>query len=475
MSSALLKIALFAALVLGCISLLFLAHARPGYFNNAAYLSGFIFLQVLIAAVGNFRRWFAVLLVLSFVFAGTDLPLGEGWTTARWLVLAVGTAVGFVIFMRSRKHHFGAFHLLALFCVLAAFVSAIISYYPSVAFLKALSLLLLFLYSASGGRVTILGREKNFYKGLLLGCEITVLVTAISYLVLHHETWGNPNSLGLVMGTATAPLLLWGVLISETRPLRWRRTFFLVLCLTLLIVSNSRAGMLSCAVALAAMCIALRQRKIMIQGLAGVLVVIAVTAIFAPSKLVQFTSQSTETLLYKGQRQAGILGSRRSPWQQTMDVIQAHPWFGSGFGTSPSGSETMKVQITSSTTETAREHGSSYLAILEWVGLLGVTPFYALLMFLLITVARVFAWMRRTGNKYHPVVPLAAVVLAGLVHAGFEDWLFAVGYYLCVFYWPLAFSFIDLAPPRLSETVAATPHWTLPRIGERVGAVAPTR
>jgi len=472
MSSALLKIGLFAAFVLGCMSLLFFAHARPGYFNNVANLSGFIFLQILLAAVWNFRRWFAVLLPLSFVFAGTDLPVGAGWTSARWLVLAVGAVFGFVLFMRSRTYHFGAFHLLALFCVLAAFVSAIVSYYPSVSFLKALSLLLLFLYSASGGRLTVLGRERNFYRGLLVACEITVVVTAISYLVLHHEAWGNPNSLGLVMGTAVAPLLLWGVLISETRPGRWRRTFFLVLCLALLILSNSRAGMLSCAVSLAAMCIALRQRKIMMQGMAAVLVLIAVTAIFAPSKLMEFTSQSTETLLYKGQRQAGILGSRRSPWQQTMDVIQAHPWFGSGFGTSPSGSQTMKVQITSSTTETAREHGSSYLAILEWVGLLGVAPFYALLLFLLIRVGRVFAWMRRTGNKYHPAVPLAAVMLAGLIHAGFEDWLFAVGYYLCVFYWPLAFSLIDLAPPRVSEAVSEVQHWTWPRIGDRVGALA---
>jgi hypothetical protein len=30
----------------------------------------------------------------------------------------------------------------------------------------------------------------------------------------------------------------------------------------------------------------------------------------------------------------------------------------------------------------------------------------------------------------------------------FEDWLFAVGYYLCVFFWSCAFALVDLAPPR---------------------------
>jgi len=54
--------------------------------------------------------------------------------------------------------------------------------------------------------------------------------------------------------------------------------------------------------------------------------------------------------------------------------------------------------------------------------------------------------MRRTRNPYHPCIPFALVVLAGLVHACFEDWLFAVGSYLCVFFWISAFLLIDLVP-----------------------------
>jgi hypothetical protein len=33
-----------------------------------------------------------------------------------------------------------------------------------------------------------------------------------------------------------------------------------------------------------------------------------------------------------------------------------------------------------------------------------------------------------------------------MVHAFFEDWLFAVGYYICVFFWALAFILLDFAP-----------------------------
>jgi hypothetical protein len=38
------------------------------------------------------------------------------------------------------------------------------------------------------------------------------------------------------------------------------------------------------------------------------------------------------------------------------------------------------------------------------------------------------------------------VVIAGLVHGAFEDWMFAVGYHVCVFFWSIAFILVDLAP-----------------------------
>jgi hypothetical protein len=41
---------------------------------------------------------------------------------------------------------------------------------------------------------------------------------------------------------------------------------------------------------------------------------------------------------------------------------------------------------------------------------------------------------------------VAAVVTAGLVHAAFEDWMFAVGYYVCVFFWTMAFILVDVLP-----------------------------
>ena len=96
--------------------------------------------------------------------------------------------------------------------------------------------------------------------------------------------------------------------------------------------------------------------------------------------------------------------------------------------------------------DSTREHGNSYLAIMEGVGLLGVVPFFTIVLMLLIKVGGVFAEAAPDLNVRQCSVPVAMILCAGLIHAGFEDWLFAVGYYLCVFFWVLAFAFIDVIP-----------------------------
>jgi len=52
--------------------------------------------------------------------------------------------------------------------------------------------------------------------------------------------------------------------------------------------------------------------------------------------------------------------------------------------------------------------------------------------------------MWKNGDPFVAAVPIAIVLTAGLVHAAFEDWLFAVGYYLSVFFWILAFKLVDV-------------------------------
>jgi len=130
-----------------------------------------------------------------------------------------------------------------------------------------------------------------------------------------------------------------------------------------------------------------------------------------------------------------------------VETIKTHFWFGTGFGTTDNGTDASAHLGRFSTAEgVTAENGSSYLTIATWVGVLGLFPFAFLLGMLALNIFRTVRWMVNTGNPNHPAVPVAIVTVAGMVHAGFEDWLFAPGYYLCVFFWSLAFIFMDLVP-----------------------------
>jgi O-antigen ligase len=398
------------------------------------------------------------------------------WTSGRWLVLAAGAAVGCIAWMNAPRRPFGSLHLIALFCICTAFVSATVSTFLQMASLKALSLLLLFLYCASGARLAVLGREGRFFHGLLWGTEIAVYITAICYFGLGQSIWGNPNSLGASMSVGVFPILLWGWFTSDVPGVRLRRLAALLFCTYLVFFSGARAGMASIVLVTLIFCFCLHQYKLLVKVAALVLALIAVTGVFAPGKLDTKLGDLKDALLYKGHKDAGVMGSRRTPWEKSIATIKEHPLFGTGYGTSPTGVDPgLSFGPVRSDAATNREHGSSYMTIAEWVGLLGGLPFVALLAVTVSNLWKVCAWMRRARDPRHYSIPLARVVVAGLAHASFEDWLFAVGYYLCIFFWFCVFLLSDLIPDAVNVPGAVVVSRTSRRSPADFGAVVPNR
>jgi O-antigen ligase len=441
---------------IGACLVAFFLYTRLQYFGDITFLGGIFLLEVVIACLWKYDQRFFVLLMITFVWAGLQIPLQSSWTTGRWVVLSAGAVVGFIIWIKNPRKPFGLLHLVALFCVCAAFVSATVSPFIHMASLKALSLFLLFLYCSAGARLAAVGREDRFFHGLLLGSEIAVYISAICYLGLGQTIWGNPNSLGAVMSIGLFPVLLWGWLTTDGPIVKLRRMAALLLCTYLVFFSLARAGIASILLVTLVFCIGLHQYKLLMKVAAIALFLIAVTGMLAPISLGERLGDLKDAVLYKGHKQEGLLGSRLSPWQKTIDTIKEHPWFGTGYGTSPTGEDPgLSFGTIASTSETAREHGSSYMTIAEWVGLLGVMPFVALLVVTLSNVWKVCVWMNRTANPRHYAIPLAMVVLSGFVHASFEDWLFAVGSYPCVYFWVFSFLLADLAPSSLAATSPA--------------------
>src|SRR5579864_4807489 len=246
--------------LLGAILLLgFLLYLRPGYFADYSVLGALIVGELLLLAVLKFRKVFFPLLIIVFLCAGIAVPYRMAFLYARWLILGAGAFAGFVIYMRERNQRFGLFHLIALFCVLAAIVSALVSAYPDEAILKALSLTLLFVYAASGARASMATIQPEiFFRKLVTACEILTGFTAISYLVLRWQFLGNPNSLGAVMGVAVLPLMLWAFITAETVPRRRRLAVGLLVAALLLMSSFARAAIAAAAVSCVVLCVGLQ-------------------------------------------------------------------------------------------------------------------------------------------------------------------------------------------------------------------------
>jgi hypothetical protein len=189
---------------------------QPQYLANPRVLGAIIVAQVLVLSLCKYKESFFVVLMAAFLWAGIDLPLGNSWLQGRWIVLAVGALAGLAIYMRDGNHRFSLIHLLAFSCVLSAIVSASVSAYPQEALLKSLSLFLLFLYGVTGARLAVPVLEpERFFRKLLLGCEVITYIAAIAYFLVRWPIFGNPNSLGAVMGIVAVPVILWGFLCAE--------------------------------------------------------------------------------------------------------------------------------------------------------------------------------------------------------------------------------------------------------------------
>jgi hypothetical protein len=466
MTDRLPKLVLFAGLIL-CVPLLaYMAVTRPVYFSNTSILGGVIALEFLLVSLWLYRRVFFGLILLIFLLAGTDLPLGGLWNAGRWAFLIAGAFVGCFVMLKERYSHFVLFHALAIFAILSALVSSAVSRYPGFALMKAASLFLLFLYGGTGARLAVLRRENRFLTGLLTGSEITAAVIGAFYL-MGNELLGNPNSLGAVMAVV-APVLLWGMLINPEPMVHHRRLLLFVLCMYMLFRSQSRASLLAGFISCGLLCLVLRRYKLFTQGVVVLVIMITAAAIVNPDAFSRRVSSLTSSVVYKDKDPAqGVFASRLSPWQTATESIKRHLWFGSGFGTTDTGQDASDHLGRFSTTAASNsENGSSYLTIVSWVGLVGVVPFLFLLLSLLNKIVRTLFWMAHTGNPFHPAVPISMILLAGLIHAAFEDWLFAPGYYLCVYFWCLAFIFVDLAPwaPLASVSVPWRPLAMRPSI-----------
>jgi O-antigen ligase len=231
--------------------------------------------------------------------------------------------------------------------------------------------------------------------------------------------------------------------------------------------------MAAALVSSALLCVAMRKYRMMVKCAGAIIIMVSLFGVLQPDAVSDTFSTLTASILYKGNRDTTVLASRESPWRAAVDSINNHLWFGTGLGTAETFKDPQaRATVFSSSADVTNENGSSYLTILAGVGILGVLPFALLLLLLLNKACRTVAWLRKTTNACHPAVPLAMVMVAALIHAGFEDWLFASGSYLCVWFWSLAFILVDVAPSPPARGAFA---WRLRPMQQDLAGVASTQ
>jgi O-antigen ligase len=443
-------IKIFPLLAAASVAFLFyLSVHRPNLFGETNLLA----LLALVAAgfiASQFETHFWTLMIVVFFWAGSAFPLAGAMNLFRWVVLAVGAFLSLGYYARSpNRISFNHQHLLGLFAVIAALASAIVSVNPLMTILKALSLAALFIYASIGARILWARNPEPFVRRLMLLAEALVYFTAICYSV-GFDVWGNPNSLGLIMGCICWPVLLWRSILPAPRREYTRRAIALLVCGALLVASLSRASIAATCLTSMFLLLGTRRYRTLLLGMSLFAALLLSMFLVAPQRF----QNVSEAFLYKKGERGKLISSRQEPWQRSLAAFQEHPWLGSGFGAADNSGGWRFTYVTEA--QATRERGSSYLTLLETTGILGTLPFALLLLALISEIWRVFLWLRRSGKVNQPAVVVAAIILGGLVNAFFEDWMFAVGYYFCVIFWVLALSLRDwMACPAWSDVRAS--------------------
>jgi O-antigen ligase len=432
--------------------LFYLSVKRPYLFGE----SNLVALMVIVAVgliASQYETHFWMLMIAVFLWAGSAFPLASAMNVFRWVVLGAGAFLALGYYVRKKNRiPFNHLHLLGMFAVVAAFASAIVSVNPLLTLLKALSLAALFLYGSIGARIFWSRNPESFVRKLVLIAEGMVYFTGICYLA-SFEVWGNPNSLGLIMGCICWPVLLWRLILPANRRKSPRHFIALCVCGALLVLSLSRASMTAAAVTSMFLLVGAKRYRMLLVGVSLFAAILLNMFLVAPQRF----ESASEGLMYKKGESGNLLDSRQKPWERSVATFREHPWLGLGFGAADNSTESRFAFATQGYLN--RERGSSYLTMLETTGIIGTLVFALLILAIVREIWRVFSWLRRTAKVNQPAVVAAAIILGGLVNAAFEDWMLAVGYYMSVIFWILAFALRDWM---------ASPPWPEARAMERI-------
>ena len=425
--------------------------------------STYILSLILISLVGTYlfmatrpskmHRILFIILIFMFLAESWLIPgsVRTYFHLARWAILAMFVLYFgvHVVLTRRVTFHWDPYtvNLLIIWCL--TFASAMWSQSPMITVLKSATVLAMFFNAAVGIRGSVMQSE-NGIKNLagmymVLGFLIIGGTAALrivnpgnTYLAgLFRGFFQNSNKLGIAL-VMIAPFLYlryqnpWGRK-RNYMALGLLGTSFLIILMT---VSRSSIGAFMLIAGIIMLVYNWRLFPIYLLLLVGAFFYLQFSGAFDEGT--DLTDSFIKKYIYKDRRD--IMDKvRMERTNIAVENIKKQPIFGVGFGISEEQKGTSLDDAMETGVLKAREKGSSYLAVTEEMGAVGMALLAILLIrFLFTGFSTLFAAMRhlpRDDPDFKIFVSLFAGVVALTAHASFENWMFSGGNFIGIVYW----------------------------------------
>jgi|GEM_PF-3207551 len=363
----------------------------------------------------------AMILMLNqtVIFGGSDvLSLG------RWVVLCLFCAI-FALQLFSREHVRGPRLLdaMALFFLLYALASTTYSIAPDVTLQRSLSICLMYVAIFWGiwGYADRASAEK-IVQALIYAVGLILLMGLVvaPFWPGAWQTNGrfrglftNPNAVGL-LAAIILPLVVWKV--SQSR--WWPNIVLLGVGVLSLVLAASRNGFFVSILAIVYLFSKARGSKVLMAG--GALLALLFFAVAVEAVDVESVVEDYAVGRLVNPLEVGDASGRFQLWPVAISLIEPQVMTGHGFGTE----EFALLDIGRNLREFAGGYfHNSYLGMAFQLGIVGLV----LLIAPLIVLASSQFWRSRHDHTLSLSHALQAVLLAGLLTAFFESWVYSVG------------------------------------------------
>jgi hypothetical protein len=349
----------------------------------------------------------------SLVYYARFVPMG---------MLAIRTFTTFLVRRNPNLPLTRSFVFPVLPILLLAFASAIYGIEPEKIFQRAVSMLFV-VVSFGIGLPSFWQTRERTEQGLKWVASLLIVVLTIGFVLFDlnpqyafyeyeyvrlHGIFGGPNTQGLIAMMAVFPVAWWWH--TEKQPLR-KLLLGLAVLLVIgeVIAAGSRASFLGVVVGTVG-CVWLSgqfsPRNLLLLSFGALILILLV--LFEPNlaRVLQFSSDSDRVFL----------------WQRSVELGMDSPIWGVGLGASDLIYAADKPYLLSIGKATGGSH-SSYFRMFVDLGIVGVLLGFWVFIIILAKTFTAPQKIRRDAM----VAFLAATVLAGLVNAAFEDWLFGFG------------------------------------------------